>query len=50
MTITIGGALVGIGLVAAYQLVRITSLLMEANAHLREIASHARRIPIDPKD
>ncbi len=47
---TMVGALIGITFVAAYQLVRITNLLMEMNGRLRDIAFYTQRIPVNPEN
>jgi hypothetical protein len=39
-----------ISLVGVYHLVKIAMLLTEMNGHMRDIAFHARRIPVDPSD
>lgn len=37
-------------LAGVYNLFKIAMLLTEMNGHMRDIAFHTRRIPIDPND
>jgi hypothetical protein len=39
-----------VSLVGIYNLFKIAMLLTEMNGHMRDIAFHVRRIPVDPND